>query len=146
MTSILFLCVANAARSQMAEGLARQILGPGVRVESAGSRPGAVSPYAIAVLAELGIDIERHRAKGLDTVSGQSFDIVVTLCAEAECPALPGGVRRLHWPIEDPAGYSPNTPQEAVLARFRRARDAIGARLAGLAVELGLSRVNSGET
>jgi arsenate reductase len=136
MTAILFLCVANSARSQMAEGIARRLLGPAVRVASAGSRPTAVSPYAVSVLAEIGIDISDQRAKGMDAVAADAFDVVVTLCGEAECPVLPAGVRQLHWPLDDPAAHPPNAPPETIRQRFRHARDAIVARLGGLTADM----------
>ncbi|MGH7751441.1 MAG: arsenate reductase ArsC [Gemmatimonadales bacterium] len=104
MPTILFLCVANAARSQMAEGLARAMAPPGYRFWSAGSRPGALSPQAVDALMEDGIDISHHRPKGVDAVPLEQVDTVVTLCAEEVCPVLPGGrARRLHWPLPDPA-------------------------------------------
>jgi arsenate reductase len=144
MTNILFLGVTNTARSQMAEALARRVLGTSVRATSVGSRPAAViSPYAIVVLAEIGVDMSGQQPKGWDVVAAQTFDLVVTLCAEAECPRLAGVARRLHWPIDDPVSYPSNTPPEAILTHFRRARDAIVARLGGLAVELRGQRVNA---
>jgi arsenate reductase len=136
MTRILFLCVANSARSQMAEGLARARLGPSVTVMSAGSRPARVNPYAIEAMAALGIDIRGHRSKSVDEIDAQSVDLVVTLCAEEVCPVLPGRVRRLHWPIDDPASDDPTLPPEAMRRRFAQARDRIAARIAALGAEL----------
>lgn len=107
MTTILFMCVANSARSQMAEGLARDMMGAGVTVLSAGSAPATVNPYAIEAMAELGIDISGHRSKSVDEIDPAAIDLVVTLCAEEVCPVLPGRVRRLHWPIADPARRMP---------------------------------------
>lgn len=98
MKRILFLCVANSARSQMAEGLARRLLGPRAEVMSAGSQPATVNPYAIEVMGEIGIDITGQRSKSVDEVDPSSVDLVVTLCAEEVCPILPGRVRRLRWP------------------------------------------------
>lgn len=118
----------------MAEGLARRRFGPGVRIASAGSRPTALNPYAVSVLAEIGIDIAGQRAKGMESVAVETFELVVTLCAEEECPVLPPGSRRLHWPIDDPAAHAPEASPQAILTRFRRARDAIAARLDELAV------------
>jgi protein-tyrosine-phosphatase/N-acetylglutamate synthase-like GNAT family acetyltransferase len=126
--SILFLCVANAARSQLAEGLARARFGDRLRVESAGSRPTQVHPMAIEVMQALAIDLAGHRAKLVDAIEPAGVELVITLCAEEVCPAFLAPVRRLHWPIEDPATAAPVAP--AVLrARFRAARDAIAARL-----------------
>jgi arsenate reductase len=124
---ILFLCVANSARSQMAEGLARHLFGDAAQVESAGSAPSAVNPLAMAAMRELGIDISTQRSKGLDQVDARAVDIVITLCAEEVCPVLPGRVERLHWPLPDPAG-GPGTDQER-LSRFRDVRNEIRARL-----------------
>jgi len=120
-TRILFLCVANSARSQMAEGLARDTLGGRADPLSAGSSPGSVNPYAIEVMAEVGIDITGHHSKSVETIDLSDLDLVVTLCAEEVCPVLPGDVGRLHWPIADPATEEPGDP----LARFRVAREAI---------------------
>jgi arsenate reductase (thioredoxin) len=132
--SILFLCVANSARSQMAEGLARNLFGPGVAVTSAGSKPTRVNPAAIEVMAELGIDISGQHSKSVDEVATGDLDLVVTLCAEEVCPVLPGSVRRLHWPIADPASDDPAITPEAMRDRFRAARDEIAARIDDLAL------------
>lgn len=136
MNRILFLCVANSARSQMAEGLARKQLGDRVEVLSAGSRPSTVNPHAVAAMAEIGIDISQHRSKSVDDIDVGSLDLVVTLCAEEVCPVLPGRVRRLHWPIPDPATRDP-LPDEEMRQRFRAARDQIEGRLQVLAELIG---------
>lgn len=133
MTRILFLCVANSARSQMAEGLARAILDDSVEVMSAGSAPGSLNPLAIEAMAELGIDISGQRAKGLETVDLDNIGLVVTLCADEVCPVLPGVTRRLHWPVADPATVVSGETHAEALARFRTARDAIADRLRSLA-------------
>lgn len=130
--SVLFLCVANSARSQMAEALARARFGDRVRVQSAGSEPSRVNPYAIEVMAERGVDMAQHRSKSVATIDPASVDLVVTLCAEEVCPVFLGAVRRLHWPIADPASSDPSISREELLARFRRARDEIDARLGDL--------------
>lgn len=135
---ILFLCVANSARSQMAEGLARALLGDRVEVQSAGSRPSQVNSYAIESMAELGIDISGHRSKSVEEIDPTGLDAVITLCAEEVCPALPGRVRRLHWPISDPASSDPAIPAEEMRRRFRCARDQIRDRIAGLTALLAL--------
>lgn len=138
MTSILFLCVANSARSQMAEGLARHILGDRARVLSAGSEPSRLNPYAVAAMAEIGIDISLHQAKAIDDVDAAAVDLVVTLCADEVCPILPGRVRRLHWPVADPASSDPALTPEDLRARFATARDQIKARIEVLAGLLNL--------
>ena len=127
--SVLFLCVANSSRSQMAEGLARARFGERVRVQSAGSAPTRVNPYAIEVMREIGIDISSHASKLVDDVDARDVDTVVTLCAEEVCPVFLGRVRRLHWPIVDPAREAGDLPREDVLERFRVARDEIRARV-----------------
>lgn len=135
MTSrILFLCVANSARSQMAEGLARHLWGDRAVVSSAGSRPSKVNPHAIEVMREIGIDITGHRSTSVEDVDPTSVDTVITLCAEEVCPVFLGKARRLHWPIPDPA--SDDRPREVVLERFRDARDTIRAKLEAAREEL----------
>src|SRR5512147_216777 len=103
---ILFLCVANSARSQMAEGIARSLAPPGVIVSSAGSSPASVRQEAIQVLREIGIDISGHRSKGLDSIDAGSVDAVITLCAEEICSTYLGKARRLHWGLPDPASWT----------------------------------------
>jgi thioredoxin type arsenate reductase len=129
MKRVLFLCVANSARSQMAEGLARHVLGAGIEAMSAGSEPSRVNPYAIKAMAEIGIDISGQRAKPVDEIDATGIDLVVTLCAEEVCPVLPGRVRRLHWPIADPTSTDPSLTPEEMRTRFRTAREQIRARI-----------------
>lgn len=131
--SILFLCVANSARSQMAEGLARARFGDARRIQSAGSRPASVNPYAIEVMRELGIDLTGHTSKSVDTIDPATVDTVITLCAEEVCPVFLGNANRLHWPIPDPASSDPSLTREQMLARFREARDELKSRIATLA-------------
>jgi len=130
-TRILFLCVANSARSQMAEGLARQLL-PGHLIQSAGSRPSQVNPYAIEVLAEVGIDAGTHSSKSVQDIDPATVDLVITLCAEEVCPLFLGKAERLHWPIQDPASDDPALTPEALRARFRAGRDELRQRLEAL--------------
>ena len=124
---ILFLCVANSARSQVAEGIARSLAPEGVRVSSAGSVPSFVSPHALQVLKEIGIDISGHRSKGLDAVDASSVDAVITLCAEELCPVFLGKALRLHWELPDPARETGG--EEEKLAAFRKVRDELHRRL-----------------
>jgi arsenate reductase (thioredoxin) len=128
---VLFLCVANSARSQMAEGLGRQIL-EGATVQSAGSQPSRVNPYAVKVMAELGIDLGSHRSKSVDEIDPASVDTVITLCAEEVCPVFLARATRIHWPIPDPASDDPSLTPEQLTERFRTARDEIRRRLEGL--------------
>lgn len=120
---ILFLCVANSARSQMAEGFARTMAPPGVAVYSAGSLPGGLNPYAVKVMQEVGIDISGQRSKSTDEIPKAEIGTVVTLCAEEVCPVFPGGVRRLHRPLKDPVAAM--EAGEDVVDGFRRVRDQI---------------------
>jgi arsenate reductase (thioredoxin) len=122
---ILFMCVANSARSQMAEGLGRMIFGGRVAVQSAGSEPSFVNPYAIEVMREIGVDITAQRSKSVNEIDAATIGTVITLCAEEVCPVFLGKARRLHWPIPDPASKEQPLPREEMLTRFRRARDTI---------------------
>jgi arsenate reductase (thioredoxin) len=128
--NILFLCVANSARSQMAEGLARQLFGSEHIIQSAGSQPSHVNPFAIKALAELGIDASSHRSKSVDNIDLSKIDLIITLCQEEVCPVVPGKTTRLHWPIADPAGHEDE--EDAQLERFRVARDMILQKLRSL--------------
>lgn len=136
--SILFLCVANSARSQMAEGLGRSLFGHAVPVQSAGSAPSVVNPYAIEVMREIGIDVAAQRSKSVHAIDFNTVDTVITLCADEVCPHLPDRIRRLHWPIPDPASTAPTLAREAILLQFRAARDSIREQLARFAEVRGL--------
>lgn len=124
---ILFLCVANSARSQMAEGIARSLAPPGLKVSSAGSSPASVRPQAIQALEEIGIDISGHRSKGLDSIDAGSVDAVITLCAEEVCPVFLGKAHRVHWGLPDPAAATGT--EETRLNAFRSVRDELLFRL-----------------
>lgn len=121
---VLILCTGNSARSQMAEGLLRHDAGDRFEVESAGTKPGAVRPEAIAVMREIGIDISGHRSKHVDEFEGQSFDYVITVCnnAKESCPIFLGSTKRIHQSFEDPPPLSAGTEEERI-AIFRRVRD-----------------------
>jgi arsenate reductase len=125
---VLFLCVANSARSQMAEGIARSLAPPGVAVSSAGSRPSRVNPLAIRALDEIGIDIRGQHSKSADTLPAEGIDAVITLCAEEVCPVFLGKARRIHWGLPDPAGAGANDAEQ--LQAFRNVRDELRRRLA----------------
>jgi len=131
--SVLFLCVANSARSQMAEGLARMIFGDRAAVQSAGSQPSRINPYAIEVMREIGADLTDHASKSVDTIDPATVDTVITLCAEEVCPVFLGKARKLHWPILDPASSDPAVSREETLRRFREARDTIRTKLEAFA-------------
>jgi arsenate reductase len=124
---LLFLCVANSARSQMAEGIARALAPAGVTISSAGSKPSTVNPLAILALDELGIDLRGHRSKGVETIPPDGVEAVITLCAEEVCPIFLGKARRIHWALPDPAGAGDT--EEAQLQAFRAVRDELRRRL-----------------
>ena len=126
--TVLFLCTGNSARSQMAEGLLRALAPPGWPVFSAGTHPVGLNPNAVAVMKELGLDISSHRSKTLAEVPPDP-DVAITVCDNAarECPVFPGKVRRLHWPLDDPAAHQ-GSPEE-VRQAFRAARDDLRRRI-----------------
>jgi protein-tyrosine-phosphatase len=119
--SILFLCVANSARSQMAEGIARTFAPSNVQISSAGSKPTFVNPLAIESLAEIGIDISAHRSKDVSEFSPGSADVVITLCDDELCPVFKPEVLRFHWGMKDPAGGG--------IEEFRLVRDELLKRM-----------------
>jgi arsenate reductase len=126
---VLILCTGNSARSQMAEGLLRHMRGDEIEAFSAGVAPTTVRPEAIEVLAEIGIDISKHRSKSVDEFLGQDFDYVITVCdnANEHCPLFPGETKRIHWSFADPAAVAGD--HEVRLAAFRTVRDQIAERL-----------------
>lgn len=124
---ILFLCVANSARSQIAEGIARSIAPEGIRISSAGSIPTKIRPEAVAVLKEIGIDASRQYSKGMSEIDAESVDTVITLCSEEVCPFFPWQVMRLHWGLEDPAAVTGS--EEERMSAFREVRDELAKRL-----------------
>ncbi|PRP95352.1 Arsenate-mycothiol transferase ArsC1 [Enhygromyxa salina] len=131
--SLLFLCVANSARSQMAEGFAREIFGDAVRVESAGSSPTRVNPLAIEAMREVGIDLSTHSSKSVSTVDPDEIDLVITLCAQEVCPVFLGRAQRLSWPLRDPDRGHEQLDDEERLEHFRVAREQLRARIEVLA-------------
>lgn len=128
MKSILFICVENRARSQIAEGLARHFLGDKYDVFSAGSKPAArIHPMATAVMAEIGIDISAQKPKSVDEIDLSEIDLIVTLCAEESCPILPGQIKKLNWATTDPAADDDRSIEE--IRKFRKVRDEIRKRI-----------------
>ncbi len=125
--TVLFLCVQNSARSQMAEGLARALGGDDLQVMSAGSQPAGVRPHAVQVMAELGIDISGQRSKSVETIDVDAVDTVITLCDEEVCPVLPGTANRLHWPLPDPATATGSEAER--LQVFREVRELLQVKL-----------------
>ncbi len=135
-TSILFLCTGNACRSQMAEGWARALGGEDLVVQSAGIEAHGRNPRAIAVMKEAGVDISGQASTRLTPAMLHGVDLVVTVCGHADehCPALPPGVRRIHWPLEDPARATGS--EEEIMAVFRASRDDIRRRVQNLIDDL----------
>lgn len=130
---ILFVCTGNSARSQMAEGFARSLGQGRIEAYSAGVEPTRLNPHAVAVMREKGIDISGQRSKVFDEELARQMDVVITVCGNADerCPILPPEVKRLHWPLEDPAAAK-GTELE-VLAEFRKIRDQIEKHVRALA-------------
>ena len=125
-TNVLILCTGNSCRSHMAEGILRAAAGDLLEVHSAGAIPsGYVHPKAIAVLAEMGIDISHHTSKHMNDFLDRDLDTVITVCANAKrtCPAFPGQVNRYHWGFDDPAKVEGS--EEEVMEAFRLIRDQI---------------------
>ena len=133
---ILFLCTGNSCRSQMAEGFARVLGGGNVDARSAGIEAHGKNPRAIAAMAEVGIDISGQESTIVTDVTLNWTDLVVTVCGHADenCPVLPDGARKLHWPLDDPA--STTGSDEEIEAAFREVRDEIRDRVVGLIHEL----------
>lgn len=127
---ILFMCVANSARSQLAEGLARAFAPPSCRISSAGSDPGTLNPFAVEVMEEIGLDISGHRSKDVSAIDARSVDTVITLCAEEVCPTFLGPAVRLHWGMPDPASAGPSEGERR--QAFRAVRDELKKRLEAL--------------
>jgi arsenate reductase len=125
--TILFICVHNSARSQMAEGLVNALHGDLFQASSGGTVATRVHPGAIKAMAEIGIDISGHRSKSIDEFEGRRFDFVVMVCddKQADCPFFPGGKDYIHHAFADPAACTGT--DEEVLACFRRSRDEIRA-------------------
>jgi len=129
---VMFVCTGNSARSQMAEGFARHIGRGRIEAYSAGMEPSQLNPFAVAVMQEKGVDISGQRSKGFDEAVARRMDLVVTVCGNADerCPVLPPEVKRLHWPLEDPAAATGSNDQ--ILATFREIRDQIEVRVTEL--------------
>ena len=125
---VLFLCTANACRSQMAEGWARQLKGDAIEAYSAGVEPGGLDPRAVRVMAEAGVDLSGHRSKHVGEVAGVAFDCVITVCDNAReaCPLFPGRAKVIHVGFDDPPRLARDAKtEEEILAPYRRVRDEI---------------------
>lgn len=129
MTKVLFLCVHNSARSQMAEAFLKRLGGDRFEAESAGLEPGRLNPHVVRAMAEIGFDISRNPTKSVFDLAaeGRSYDLVVTVCskeAAERCPVFPGRAERLHWPFADPSSFSGS--DEEIMEKVRGVRDEIG--------------------
>ncbi len=126
---VLFLCTGNSCRSQMAEGLLRHLGNGKYEVFSAGTHPCYVSPTAIKVMKEVGIDISSHRSKSVNEFLDETFDYMITVCDNARelCPVLPGKYKSIHWSVEDPGMFF--GPEVARLSKFRLCRDDLAERI-----------------
>jgi arsenate reductase len=128
--NILFMCVANSARSQLAEGIAKQVFGNKADIRSAGSQPTKVNPFAIRALNEVGAEFRSLYSKTVEDLPRDfvdQLDYVITLCAEEVCPIIISKAKKLHWPLPDPAGKDGSDDEQ--MARFRKTRDEIRKRL-----------------
>jgi arsenate reductase (thioredoxin) len=126
---VLFLCMGNSCRSQMAEALVRSLGKGRIDCYSAGQKPEPVHPLTVKTMAEVGIDISTQTSKSLDRFAGEQFDFVITVCDRAKelCPAWPDVREQIHWSIDDPAGAAGSEEQRS--KAFRRARDEIRQRI-----------------
>lgn len=136
MTQLYFLCTGNSCRSQMAEGFARQLAPKTWQVASAGVEQHGLNPLAVKVMVERGIDISQQQSTLIDPEYLNQSDIVVTLCGDARdrCPVTPPTVKKLHWPLPDPAQATGS--DEEILDVFREVRDEIQSQVAQLIITL----------
>ena len=130
--SVLFVCVHNSARSQMAEAFLNEVCQDEFFAESAGLEPGTLNPLVVEVMREVGVDISRNATKSAFELfsAGRDYSYVITVCDEASaerCPIFPGGAQRLHWSFADPGSFE--GPYEERLAKTRLVRDQIRTRI-----------------
>ena len=136
---VLFICIHNSARSQMAEAFLNQTCGDQFEAQSAGLEPGKLNPIVVEAMQEIGLDISGNQTKAVSDKlkSGQSFAYVVTVCDEASaerCPIFPGVTTRLHWSFPDPSAFQGSHDEK--LARTREIRDTIKAKVEGWCAEV----------
>lgn len=136
MKKIYFICTGNSCRSQMAEGFAKKAFSSEWQVESAGIEAHGVNPLAITAMAEVGIDLSKNKSKIIDNDFLNDCDVVVTLCGDAKdrCPMTPPNVKKIHWPLEDPAQATGSEAERMVV--FRQVRDQISDLVNDLAASL----------
>ena len=137
MTKVLFLCVHNSARSQMAEAFLKKYAGDRFEVESAGLEPGSLNPFVVRAMSEVGIDISHNSTKSVFELfkAGRVFQYVVTVCskeAAEKCPIFPGLSEKLHWPFSDPSTFTGS--DEEIMAGVRKVRDQIEAAVKDFAL------------
>ena len=134
--NILYLCTGNSCRSQIAEGWTRQLGGHAFIAQSAGIEAHGKNPRAIAVMREADIDISSQESSIVSSDMLQAADVVVTVCghADEQCPVLPSGVEKIHWPLTDPA--KARGSEEEIMAQFRATRDEVERRVIGLLAQL----------
>jgi arsenate reductase len=142
MTRVLFLCVHNSARSQMAEAYLKAFGGTDVEAESAGLEPGKLNPYVVRALQEEGIDISSHSTQSVFDLykAGRRYHYVITVCSKEaadRCPIFPGITERLHWPFADPSTF--RGTDEQIMAGVREVRDAIREKVREFAAQLSRS-------
>lgn len=130
---ILFLCVANSVRSQMAEGLAKHIFGSAAVIISAGAMASTVHPLAIKVMTEIGIDISAQTSKAVKTLDLASMDVIISLCAEPVCPSVPAKVKRQQWSLSTPGDFSSAAEE---LALFRTIREQLTLQITALKISV----------
>jgi len=138
MLRVLFLCVHNSARSQMAEAFLKKHHAAGYEVESAGLEPGVLNPYVVRAMAELGVDISGNSTKSVFDLAkaGKTYDLVVTVCskeAAGRCPVFPGLSKKIHWPFDDPSGFKGS--DDEIMDGVRGVRDEIETAVIKLAAE-----------
>ena len=127
---VLFICLHNSARSQMAEAFLNKFAGNKFEAKSAGIEPGILNPVVVEVMKEIGIDISDNKTKSVKQFAGEQFDYVITVCDAASgerCPFSPGNVKRLHWEFDDPSSFTGGYDEK--LAKTRKVRDEIKAKI-----------------
>ncbi|MDP6577958.1 MAG: arsenate reductase ArsC [Candidatus Marinimicrobia bacterium] len=129
MKKVLFLCTGNSCRSQMAEGILKDLAGDRFEVFSAGTHPTRVHPAGIKVMAEWGIDISHHTSDLVDDYLDAGMDIVITVCDDANqlCPTFPGGIEHIHWSVDDP--FVDWSDEKYQLEPYRQVRDTLRIRI-----------------
>lgn len=142
---VLFVCVHNSARSQMAEAFLKQLAGDQFEAESAGIEPGNLNPMVVDAMKEIGIDISGNKTQSVQLLldAGKTYDYIFTVCDETQaerCPLFPGGGKRIHIGFADPSGFSGTSEEK--LERTRKVRDQIKAKIQEWVQEIGGNNEN----